>query len=162
MLDNPKENLYLAQIARETKLANSTVQHVLEKQLGDEYLAKEKVGNLSYYRLKTGSSLVKQAKIARTFEEIAGLIDSLQEISKKIVLFGSCARGEDTGQSDIDLFVLSNKKKEAEEIISRVKTRRKVRTIIKTYPEWVVLKEKKRYLYDEIDKGQAISGQTYG
>ncbi|WP_424354054.1 nucleotidyltransferase domain-containing protein [Methanobacterium sp. MBAC-LM] len=33
----------------------------------------------------------------------------------KIILFGSVARGEDTGDSDIDILVISNKKKETKD-----------------------------------------------
>lgn len=38
---------------------------------------------------------------------------------KKIILFGSVARGEDTEESDIDILIVSNHKKEIEDLVNR-------------------------------------------
>jgi len=161
LLDNSEEKFYLTQIAQHTNVPDSTVQHVLENQIGEYFLTKEKIGNLSFYQLKKDNPLVKQAKITRTLKEIAFLIDRLREVSQKIILFGSCARGEDTRESDVDLFVLANEKRFAEEVIRQVKTGRKVRAIVKSYPEWVSMKEREKYLLSEINKGQVLWEQKH-
>lgn len=36
------------------------------------------------------------------------LVNKIKDLSKEIILFGSSSRGEDSGESDIDLFVLSH------------------------------------------------------
>ncbi len=161
LLDNSEEKFYLTQIARGTAVPDSTVQHVLEKQIGEDFLTKEKMGNLSFYQLKKDDPLVKQAKITRTLKEIAFLIKKLKEVSQKIILFGSCAQGENTNKSDVDLFVLANEKRFAEEVIRQVKTGREIRAIIKTYPEWLSMKEREKYLLSEINKGRALWEQKH-
>lgn len=156
LLDDPEGNFYLTQIAQGTAVADSTTQHVLENQISDDFLTKEKVGNLSYYRLNTDNPLVKQAKITRTLQEIAPLVECLWEFSQKIILFGSCAIGEDTRQSDIDLFVLTGEKDEVRGVISRFKSRRKIQAIIKNYLEFSETREKDNYFYEEINKGRVL------
>ena len=52
---------------------------------------------------------------------IEPLSERLKKTSNRIVLYGSCALGTDTSESDIDLFVVSNRKKEASNIISDFK-----------------------------------------
>jgi predicted nucleotidyltransferase len=42
--------------------------------------------------------------------EINTLIQRLKETSSRIILFGSCATGEDTADSDIDIFIETQNK----------------------------------------------------
>lgn len=161
LLDNPDQKFYLTQIAHTTGIADSTVQQILEEQVKKRFLIKEKVGNLSYYSLNSDNPLVKQAKIERTLQEMAHLIEKLKDVSEKVILFGSSAFGKDTGESDIDLFVLSNNEREVREIIFKAKKKRRITAVVKNYPGWVALEKENKYLYNEINKGIILWEKKY-
>lgn len=57
--------------------------------------------------------LLREFKILITLLEIDPFILHLKEISSKIILFGSCAAGEDTIDSDIDIFTETDNNGEA-------------------------------------------------
>jgi predicted nucleotidyltransferase len=57
------------------------------------------------------------------------LIKNLQEFASEIVLYGSCARGEDVSTSDVDLFVVSAEKEEVLRIIGENKFRNGFKSI---------------------------------
>lgn len=162
LLDNPDKRFYLTQIATATSVSDSTVQRILEIEVRRKFVVKEKTGNLSYYFVDLGNPLVREAKISKTLGEIAQLINQIKEDSAKIILFGSCAKGEDTADSDIDLLVLSNKKDFIKNFVRRQKTKRPIRVIAKTYPEWVSLPKENAYLYSEINKGRVLWERRYG
>ena len=162
LLENPDKRFYLTQIAAATSVSDTTVQRILEIEVRRKFVVKEKTGNLSYYFVDLENPLVREAKISRTLGEIAELIDQIKEDSVKIILFGSCAKGEDTADSDIDLLVLANRKEFIEEAIRRQKAKRVIRVITKTYPEWVSLPKENAYLYGEINKGRVLWERRYG
>lgn len=153
LLDRPGEKFYLSQIARKTGVSDSTVHQILEKTKNEGVVQKEKLGNLSLYSVHYADPVVKQMKILHTTELLKPLINRLQEFSQKIVLYGSSARGEDTQESDIDLFVLTNESEEARKIVANHTFGRKVQAVMKNFTEWVELKEKDKFFYEEIQKG---------
>ena len=70
----------------------------------DNYLAN--VDNKEFVALKRASNLYSILNCG-IIEDLAG-----KYLREAIVLFGSYARGEDTGKSDIDIAVITDKKKE--------------------------------------------------
>lgn len=65
----------------------------------------EDVGNLVLYSANMNSVLLKQVKICFTLLELNDCIHKIDPISSHSILYGSCAKGEDTSSSDIDLFI---------------------------------------------------------
>jgi len=68
-------------------------------------VTREDVGNLAFYRGNMDSALMRHMKICFTLFELNDLVRTLAPIASSIVLYGSCATGEDTAESDIDLFI---------------------------------------------------------
>jgi predicted nucleotidyltransferase len=54
---------------------------------------------------------------------LRSLVKNLREFASEVVLYGSCARGEDISASDIDLFVVSAEKEKVLGIIENYKFR---------------------------------------
>lgn len=76
----------------------------------------------------------------------------MEELSEKIVLFGSAAAGTNAEDSDIDLFVLSDKPDAVRRIAQR-STLGKVHLVIRKPLDYVASKKKERISYDEISRG---------
>ncbi len=107
--DSPRKSFQIREISRIVKLAHpSVIKHlqVLEK-MG--FILKEKKGVYPAFKANRDSEdfkLLKKQNIVWRIHQ-CGLLGLLEEkfLPDCIVLFGSCARGEDNEESDIDLFV---------------------------------------------------------
>jgi len=121
----------------------------------------EEVGNLVYYQSNMKNVLTRQLKICFTLMEIQNLIHSLQSIATTIILYGSCARGEDTQQSDIDLFIETQDKMAVKAILDtyRKKVTREISSIVLTPDEMYTLKRDDKSLYDQIHQGIILKSE---
>lgn len=156
LLDHAGQKFYLTQIAKELNISDSTIWQILRRKEKEGLVKKEKLGNLSLYFVDSKDPTVRQRKILRTTELLKPLINELKNFSQKIILYGSCARGEDSEGSDIDLFVLSNEPMEARRIIIKHIFKRKIQAVIKDFTEWVKLKEKDKFFSEEIKSGLTL------
>ena len=114
---NPSKNYSLMEISKTIKLAHTSVKKNLKKLIGEGLITKsiEKKGKRKFpiYKASLDSKNFKKYKIVYNLYSLleSGLIEFVEEklMPKSIVLFGSYSRGEDIGESDIDLFVECNK-----------------------------------------------------
>jgi predicted nucleotidyltransferase len=58
-------------------------------------------------------------KVLKTVLSLSGLIRKIKKQTRKVILYGSTSRGEDTKDSDIDLFMVTNTPEEIEKRIKR-------------------------------------------
>lgn len=160
LLDHAGEKFYLTQISRETGISDSTASQILEKQVKKGLARKEKLGNLSIYSVDPSDPVIKLKKEEKTYSVIRPLINELKGWSQKIILYGSSASGENTIQSDVDLFVLSNEKDQIYKIFSRSKIKNRTRLLVKNFLEWVEMKEKDKFFVSQINKGKVLWDQN--
>lgn len=114
---NPTKKEYLMDISRTIGLAHTSVKKNLAKlvKLGLVIESIEKKGKRKFpiYMASTGSKLFKEYKMIYNLSSLleSGIIRFIEEklTPNSIVLFGSYSRGEDTEDSDIDLFVECDK-----------------------------------------------------
>ena len=85
--------------------------------------------------------------------EIMPKIVILQKCADKIVLFGSCAQGTDTVDSDVDLLVITRDKVKAQKATQKVKLSRPIQWVIKTPQEYVILNSKEKVFAQEVSQG---------
>lgn len=157
LLDNVGgEKMYLSQIAKTSGASISTCYQILERRVVNKEIEKLKIGNLSFYFLDQNDPLVSQMKVARAVELLKPLLAKLQKVSQKIILFGSAAKGKEVPESDFDLFILTNEKKEAKRIIKKSKIGRKIQPVIKNFLEFMEFKKEDRVFYEEINKGKML------
>lgn len=161
LLDHSGEKMYLSQIAKSSGASVSTCHQVLERKAEEGLLAREKLGNLSLYSIDPNNVLNRQLKVVRALELLNPLIEKLKDVSQKIILFGSTAEGTDVPESDIDLFILTSEKSEVQKIISGAKIGKKIQAIIKNFLEFVEMKEKDEFFYEEIKKGRVLWEESH-
>ena len=116
---------------------------------------REDVGNLVFYQVDMNSALLRQMKICFTLLELNELIRNIRSRCKVSILYGSCAKGEDTNESDVDLFVETLEKEEIKEIISQFqkKMNRRISPLVVTPNEAYQLKSNDEYFYASIFEG---------
>ncbi len=151
----PLKSYYQRELARTLRTSLGKTNQILKLLEREELILKEERGKINLYSYNPENPIGRQLKILSTLAELNNLRKQLKETSKKIILYGSSAEGEDTSDSDLDLLVLTNEKREAEETIAanRRSIKRKVSTLILTPLEYSGLKKQDKPLYRQISRG---------
>ena len=133
---NPFEKFYQREISRLTDVSVGFVNRILKNFEEFELVVKEKRGRTILYKYNLDNPLAREIKKTFNLVEIDGLGKDLRKISKKVILFGSCADGTDTKDSDIDILIISDDRMKAREIIKSYSGRR-VSPIILNFGEFL-------------------------
>jgi len=114
-VNDPLKLHYIKEISRKIKLAPTSVKKHLEDLQKQEIIIKKKGERFFGYVANRDNEDFLFYKKTFNFINLreSGLIDFIKDslYPKTIILYGSYLRGEDVGGSDVDLFVLTEKKK---------------------------------------------------
>jgi len=116
-MDKPTSRFQLRELARLTHLSTTGVKAALKRLLAEKIIKTEREKSYLFYKANFDA---QEYKWTKKFYNIARIVSSglLKYVDEElnrpeaITLFGSAARGEDAEKSDIDIFVLSENKKE--------------------------------------------------
>lgn len=107
--DFPRKAFLIRELSRNTKLAVPSVRLHIKALLAEKLISKDKKGLYPSLRAARDSPLFKLLKAQNVILRIhqIGILNIIEKAMYPscIVLFGSASRGEDTEESDIDLFV---------------------------------------------------------
>ena len=111
LFSNPDQAYYLSELARLVKTSAGNVQREIGRFIRDGLIEREKKGNLVFYHLNRRHALFSEIRslILKTVG-MEGEIRALATKNKDIelaLLYGSFAKGEEKGESDIDLLIVS-------------------------------------------------------
>lgn len=154
-LEDSRKEYHEREVVRRTGVSKGSANKILKLLTSLGFLTREEKGRLAIYRLNQKEATVKQFKILINTFELKPLTDKLKDISRRVVLFGSCAQGTDTKESDIDILVVTDEKEPTGEIISEFnrKSERKVAPITVDMNEYIKLKREDKPLYENIERG---------
>ncbi|RKY00164.1 MAG: hypothetical protein DRP55_06200 [Spirochaetes bacterium] len=150
---NPNKQFYIREIARNIGKSVGGTHKTLKLLKEMDFVKENKSGKNLYYQINPMNPSIKNFKIFITINELTPLVNKLKEISEKIILFGSCADGEDTTESDIDLLVLTNEKEKVNKKILNTKFNRKIQAVVVNTSDLIKIKEKDKAFYQEINTG---------
>ena len=110
---NPTKKNYLMDISRKIGLAHTSVKKNLDElvklELVIEFVEKKGRRKFPLYKANIDNKLFKEYKMIYNLSSLleSGVIRFIEEklMPKSIILFGSYRRGEDTENSDLDIFV---------------------------------------------------------
>ena len=147
---------FISQIARNIGISKGEVSKSVKvlKDCGLVYC--ERDGRNMVCRVDRRSPVFARLRTAFNLIEVMSKIAALRKCADKIVLFGSCAQGTDTADSDIDLLVVTRDKKNANRAAQKIKLSRPVQWIIKTPQEYVVMNSKEKVFVEEISRGVVL------
>lgn len=153
-----REGYYVRELSRNLGIGLGTASQSLRALENAGLVIKEKKGRLVIYRANMENRLLREFKVLLTLMEINTLIQRLKETSSRTILFGSCATGEDTTDSDIDIFIATQDKNRIFELVEDYQTQieRKLSPIVMSPFEFEQLKTKDKPLYERINMGKII------
>ena len=152
----PDRWLHQREVAKEAGVSLGSANRLLKGLVEGNLVKYERRGSLHTYRFNLKSPVARQFKVLLNVCELEPLTRRLAESSTRIILYGSCAKGTDGANSDIDLFILTEDKKKAEELINETTTKHGISPIILDGPEYSSLKNGDKSLYDEIERGVTL------
>lgn len=153
LVENPGKEFLGSEIQKATSISRAGVYIALHKLVKQKLAFKTQKGKFLTYSVAYNDPVVKQFKILKNILSLKPVISRLKPLAKKIILYGSASRGEDDSGSDIDLFILSNDPQATKEMLSCIKTERKIQAIIKSPSELADFKEKEKVFYEEVSRG---------
>ncbi len=161
--EEPSTLFYVREVARLLSINATTASKYLKVLSEEDFLVcKEELGHL-LFRARTDSYKYKDAKIFYNMSKIrkSGLIEYLEKelhYPETVILFGSCAKGENDKNSDIDIFIISREKKDPnmhrfEKILNA-----KIQLFIKTKDDFKKLQKENKNLANSFINGIVIKG----
>lgn len=156
MFKHSTEEFYEKQLAKKSGISIGACNKYVKELVSLKILNKEKRGKMNFYWLNREELIVRYLKILFTLS--SSLVQGISKMKEgaEVYLFGSFARGEDTEDSDLDLLIIGDRKKQRK-IIPRIRKlceRYRVRSSIHGFErnEWIKMKEKDPAFYSRVEK----------
>ncbi len=113
--DFPTKGFLMRELSRRTRIAQPSVINHLKALIKEGLIVKEEAKPYPVFKANRENEIFKILKIFNLILRIktSGLLDYIYDsvFPDVIILFGSCVKGEDIENSDIDLFVQAKEKK---------------------------------------------------
>ena len=153
LADYPEREFYGQEIAQKLKCSKASASGIL-KSLSDKGIVFKKVkGHMKFYQINPKNPEFKRFRINSVLEKLNPILQKLRKFSQKIILFGSTSRGEQTFDSDIDLFILSADKNKVQPALKKLSAKSRIKAIVKTPGEWSEMEIKEPEFYQEVKNG---------
>ena len=150
---NSFESFFSAQVAEKNFLSKGGTNQILRDMARRGLLLSEKKGRMIFYRVDSASPLARQFKVLRNVAAADEIIKKAKTWSERIILFGSCARGEDTTESDIDILIVTRDKDAPAKLVPSAKSGRRIQLVVKSPQEYVALEAKEPIFFQEVQRG---------
>lgn len=150
------DEFYERQVARNLDIAYGSANRSLNQLFSTGAIKRRQEGRMFFYSIEASNPSVVEFKKLVNLLLLEPLVASLQEITSRIVLYGSAARGTDGSLSDLDLFVVTNNKERTAEVINEFTLPRgfeniRIQPVIKTPVE--LLQADESAFIEEVERG---------
>ncbi len=152
------QEFYERELVRKLGISSGSANRTLNELYSTGAVTRRREGKMFFYSIDSSASAVIELKKMINLMLIEPLVEELKKISNRIVLYGSCALGTDTSESDLDLFVVSNHRESVSNTISKFKFPRgyediHIQSVIKTPVELLEGEESERAFMEEVERG---------
>lgn len=153
LLSRPEERFYDREVSRLTKVGRAATNYSLRTLIDTGLVAREKRGRMYFYYVSLDDSIIRQLKITQNLIFIRPLVDKLEDVSLKIILYGSSATGTNHRESDIDLFILSREPKRVKDIIYKSPFKEKLQYVVNSPQDFIKLKKENPIFHKQASSG---------
>lgn len=149
-----KDNI-TSHISNDLSLGVGSVHGILKEFERTGLVRSKRVGKSVLYEINKDEPLVKSFRVFDNLMELRPLIEMLKPNTRKIILFGSCAKGEDNFESDFDLLIVADEseKDSVMDSISEYEIDREIKPIILDIFEFMEMESNEPVFYKEVMKG---------
>jgi len=156
-----RNSYYVRELAKIRLISTGAASGQLRALAESGLVTSEQKGRTLLFRASISHPIVREAKIFATLLELSPLITADQCGIVRMILFGSCAVGEDSDISDIDLYIETTDRQSARVLISQYEAgiSRKISPIIVSPEEARQLRIRDRPLFERIQAGKILVGE---
>lgn len=158
---NPDKEFYVREIAKAVHSSLGGCHNVLRNLYDKGLLTRRKSGRNVYYSVNDRNPAVRYFKIFMNTYELSDIVHLLQDTSTKIVLFGSCALGEDTIESDIDILVITHDTDEVRRLLKSISLSSDIAAVVLSPTDFMKVKERDKAFYNEVTRGIILWGDSF-
>jgi predicted nucleotidyltransferase len=153
-MGNPSQEFYRAELLKKVKVAKASATKWLGRLVADELLLKTVRGRTVLYKLNSDYLIVKELKKMKTISTILPEVGKLAGNGVEMFIYGSCARGEETEGSDVDLLVIGERTDELISAISALEKKigRRANAGFYSRLEWSMVARKDPAFYERVEK----------
>ena len=147
------QSFYEQEIVKHTGVSRSAVNLATRSLHQAGLLLKEQRGRMNFYTADDHHPFVRQFKVLNTTAQLEPLLRSLRPLARQVTLFGSCAQGSDTAESDVDLFILASDRSQAMAAIGHFSSDRRIQPVVVSNQEFAAMKEREPAFYAQVQRG---------
>jgi len=152
------QEFYERQLARRLGISYGSANRALNELYSTGVVTRRREGKMYFYSIASSAAAVIEFKKMINIMLVEPLVEELKKMTNRMVLYGSCALGTDTSESDLDLFVVSNSKEDVSNVISNFKFPKgyeniHIQPVIKTPVELLEGGESEQTFIEEVDRG---------
>ncbi|GAB1476360.1 hypothetical protein MASR2M70_11940 [Bacillota bacterium] len=152
--NNRKSNM-ATHVAKELSLSAGSVHAILKSFEVLGIADSKRIGKAVIYEVDKHNPLIKSFRVFDNLLELQKLVDALKKYTRKVILFGSCSRGEDNSESDIDLLIIADEEDQDAvlELTGAYAGDRVINPVIMDEIEFIDMEKSDVVFYKEIMKG---------
>jgi predicted nucleotidyltransferase len=150
--EEPYREFHLREIAKLAGTSSSTAKRYLDYYSKNGFLSKSRKANLVLLKANLENLSFRYMKLAHFTTKLRPLTGFLGRIlpGSSVILYGSCARGEDDPQSDVDLLIVCRKTGRFELGRFERSLGRRITVLTYTQTEWEEKARKDRPFYERV------------
>jgi len=156
LAEHPDRSYFVKEISRLAGISYGGASQALAHLHALGLVTREQRGKLVLYTANTRHPLIRHYKILLTLADLTPLLDEMKPLASEVILFGSCAEGANTGESDIDLYVITDDPDAIHDVIWRSPLAEKLRPVISTPIESTEAKQQDPVFYEQVMRGLAL------
>ena len=150
------QSFYEKEIVEHTNVSRSAANLATRSLYQAGLLLHERRGRMNFYAADDRHPFVRQFKVLDTLAWLEPLLRELRPLARRVVLFGSCAEGTDTVNSDVDLFILAPERSQVMAAISHFRLDRPIQPVVVTNQELAAVKQEESAFYAQVQRGVVL------
>ncbi len=153
LIQTPGEEYLSREIQIAVKISKAGTNFALNDLVKAGFIRRKKRGKMYLYAINFDHPIIKQLKVLKVIIFLNQLLKKIRNKSQKIILYGSSSRGENSRDSDIDLFVVTNSLPEVEKIVRNSSKGKSIQLITRIPLKYIEMEKTDPIFYAEIERG---------
>jgi predicted nucleotidyltransferase len=146
------------EIARRIGVASGSANRALNQLYAFGVVKQRPEWRMLFYSIDSSNPAIIEIKKLINILLLEPLVRELKNITNRIILYGSCAQGMDNSKSDIDIFIITGKREQVNQVIVSFNFPKgyeeiRIQTIIKNPAEILKAGESEQVFISEVEKG---------
>lgn len=152
---------YERQVARKLDISYGSANAALNELYSAGSIRRRQAGRMFFYSIDNGNPAIKELKKIINLFLVEPLVNKLKKIASGIIVYGDCAHGLDTSNSELNLFVVAEDRDKVIRIAGRYRLPRgyesiKLRIAVNTVDELLIINKTDKGFASLLNAGMII------